>query len=625
MNINNVIKSAFENYQAGNLQQAVNICLKIVRIHPSNINAVNLLGIMSYQQKDYESAIKYTKRLITLDPSNAQAYYMLGHSSQERGQLEQAIAYYQKSLELNPNFVDAYYNLGAIFQDKKQNDEAISCYQKALQINPTDVDAYYNLGRVLQEKGQVDEAIACYQKALQLNPDLPDAYNNLGAALQEKGQVDEAIVCCQKALQLNPDLPDAYNNLGAALREKGQVDEAIACYQKALQLNPDLPDAYNNLGDAIQTKGQVDEAVACFRKALQLKPDSAGVLVNLVRSERLSYNNSKELFKLVKKLNKHDMSENDSIKVYFAMGKLCDNLNMFKESFEYYRFGNALKRTQVEFNIDSQVDYLSRIRKTFSADFIEHRKSWGSNSEMPIFIFGMPRSGTTLVEQIIASHPDVYGGGELQFFIQMEQKLPSILKVDELYPECLNFIDDKTAYDMAELYIKGTREIAGLSKDFTRITDKNPFNFHHLGLISLLFPKASFIHCQRHPLDTCISIYFQNFATGNHFAYDLSELGQYYREYLRLMNHWRTVLPIRIFELKYEDIVQQQEKISRKLVEFCGIEWDPACLDFYKNDRPVLTASSWQVHQPIYTTSCGRWKNYEQFLDTLKEVLADFI
>jgi hypothetical protein len=244
---------------------------------------------------------------------------------------------------------------------------------------------------------------------------------------------------------------------------------------------------------------------------------------------------------------------------------------------------------------------------------------------MPIFIFGMPRSGTTLVEQIIASHPNVYGGGELQFFNQMDQNLVSILKSNERYPECMHFIDNQTAYDMAELYIKKTREIVGLSKDYIRISDKNPFNFYHLGLISLLFPKASFIHCQRHPLDTCISIYFQHFLAGNYFAYDLRELGQYYLEYLKLMNHWREVLTISIFELKYEDIVQHQEDVSRKLIEFCGLEWDSACLDFYKKERPVFTASNWQVRQPIYTASCGRWQNYEQFLNPLKELLADFI
>jgi tetratricopeptide (TPR) repeat protein len=366
----------------------------------------------------------------------------------------------------------------------------------------------------------------------------------------------------------------------------------------------------------------MDEAINCFEKALQIKPNLMLALLNLVTSERLSYNDSMGLLKMAKSFIAPDISKNDLLLVYFAMGKLCEKLGMFQESFEYYRFGNKLKRDQFEFNIDSNVDYVLRIIKTFSADFIKQRKSWGSNSEMPIFIFGMPRSGTTLVEQIIASHPRVYGGGESLFFHQMDQNLHTVLKLNELYPECLNLINDQAICAIAELYLKKTREVIGRSADYTRITDKNPFNFYHLGLISLLFPKANFIHCQRHPLDTCISIYFNNFSTGNQFAYDLSELGQYYREYLRLMNHWREVLPIRIFELKYEDIIQQQELVSRKLIEFCGLEWDSVCLDFYKNDRPVFTASSWQVRRPVYTTSCGRWRNYDQFLDPLKELLA---
>jgi len=591
MNISNAIKSAIENYQAGNLQQAINICKKIIKKHPININAVNLLGIISYQQKDYDSAIKYSKKLINLDPQNAQAYYILGHSLQEKGDVEEAILHYQKSLSINPNFADAYYNLGTIFQDKKRYDESISYYQKALQLNPSDIDACYNLALELQEINQLNEALIYYQKTLLLNPNLADAYNNIGIILQEKEQLNEALSCSQKAIQLNPNCFEAYNNMGNVYIVQGKLNQGISCFKKALQLNPNYTEA----------------------------------LLNLVRNPRLSYDETKELLALLKELIKRDISENVSIEAYFAMGKLCDTLKMFEESFGYYRFANVLKRAQVKFNINSNVDYFSRIKKTFSADFVENRKSWGRNPEMPIFIFGMPRSGTTLVEQIIASHPDVHGGGELQFFNQMDQKLLSTLKVNERYPECLNFIDDQGAYTIAELYIKETRELVGPSKDYTRITDKNPFNFYHLGLISLLFPKASFIHCQRHPLDTCISVYFQNFKAGNYFAYNLSELGQFYLEYLKLMNHWRKILPIRIFELKYEDIVQQQEEVSQKLLEFCGLEWNSACLNFYKKDGPVFTASTWQVRQPIYTTSCGRWQNYDQFLDPLKELLTDLI
>lgn len=590
MDVNNAIKSAFENYQAGNLQHAVHICQEIIKIHPDNINAINLLGIIFYQQKDYDSAIQFMKMLVKLDPNHPQAYYILGHSMQEKGEIDEAMYHYQKSVQLNPNIADAYYNLGTIFQDKKRNDEAIYCYQKALQINPNDVDAYYNLGRVLQEKKQFDEAIIYYQQALQFNPTLYDAYNNIGIILEEKKQ----------------------------------LNEALSCFKKAMQLNTNSAETYTNMGNVYIVQGKLDEGIRCFKKALQLQPNFTEALLNLVGNQSLSYNDSKKLFQLSEELIKQDMSENDKINIYFAMGRLCDNLQMFKKSFEYYNLGNMLKRSQLEFNIDSFVGYISRIKKFFSADFIKHRKSWGSDSKTPIFIFGMPRSGTTLVEQILASHPNVYGGGELQFFNQIDHKLASISKVDEPYPECLNFIDDGTAHDAAELYMEEIRNSVGQSKDYIRITDKNPFNFYHLGLISLLFPKASFIHCLRHPLDTCLSIYFQHFSAPISFAYDLSELGQYYREYLTLMSHWRKVLPITIFELRYEDIVQQQEEFSRKLIEFCGLEWELACLNFYNNDRPVFTASNWQVRQPIYTTSCCRWRNYEQFLDPLKELLADF-
>jgi hypothetical protein len=237
----------------------------------------------------------------------------------------------------------------------------------------------------------------------------------------------------------------------------------------------------------------------------------------------------------------------------------------------------------------------------------------------------MPRSGTTLVEQIIASHPEVYGGGELQFFMQTEQKLPAVLEVNSDYPACVNRIHPKTARNLGEVYVSKASNLTGFSKGQVRITDKNPFNFLHLGLISLALPGAHFIHCQRHPIDTCLSAYFHKFTTGNEFAYDLEEVGGYYREYQRLMEHWREVLPVRLFELTYEDLVRDQEEMSRELIDFCGLKWDSACLEFHENQRPVFTGSTWQVRQPMYRTSCGRWQKYDEFLGPLKEVLRDLI
>jgi tetratricopeptide (TPR) repeat protein len=281
VNINNEIKSAMENYQAGNLQKTVNICKKIVKIQPNNINALNLLGIICYQIKDYDSAIKYSKKLINLNPGNARTYYILGHSMQEKGETDEAITHYQRSLQLDPNFADAYYNLGTILQDNKRYDEAISCYKKSLQLNPNDVDAYYNLARVLQEKEQFDEAITCYKKALQINPNLADAYNNIGTILIENEQFDEALTNCQKAFYLNPNLPDVHNNLGIINKEKGKLDEAIFYCQKALQLDSRFYKAYHNLANIQCKKQQFDKAVTYSQQALEINPNDDEVHVGL--------------------------------------------------------------------------------------------------------------------------------------------------------------------------------------------------------------------------------------------------------------------------------------------------------------------------------------------------------
>lgn len=281
MDINNTIKSAFENYQAGNLQEAVSLCKEIVKIHPNNVSAINLLGIISYQLKDYDSAIQYMKAMINLCTDNAQVYYILGHSLQGKGNLDEAIAYYKKSLQLNPNFVDTYYNLGTIFQDKKQYVEAISCYKEVLQINPNDVDAYYNLGLVLQEGKRHDEAVFCFSKALQFNPNLDEVYGRIGLSLHEKGQSDEAIRYFRRAFELNPHNGETYFNLGVVFQGRGQLDEAISCYKKALGLNFNIADIHNNLGVISQEKGRINEAIMLYKKALELDPLFAKAQHNL--------------------------------------------------------------------------------------------------------------------------------------------------------------------------------------------------------------------------------------------------------------------------------------------------------------------------------------------------------
>jgi protein O-GlcNAc transferase len=281
MDVDTELRLALKCYQAGNLRQTVNICQKIVKIHPDNINAINLLAIVSYQQKDYDSAIEYSKKLIGLTSNNAEAHYILGHSMQEKGRLDEAIIYYQKALQLNPNLTHVYYNLGTIFQDKKSYDEAISCYQKALQFNPTDIDAIYNTALSLEGKGRLKEAIDSYKRVLELNPDCDEAHGRIGLVLQEMGQSDEASGFYRKANQLNPNNLIALYGLGVALQEKGQFNESIKYYYRTLEVNPDNYIAYNNLGNVLRDAGRDGEAIDCFKKALEINANHAGTYDNL--------------------------------------------------------------------------------------------------------------------------------------------------------------------------------------------------------------------------------------------------------------------------------------------------------------------------------------------------------
>jgi tetratricopeptide (TPR) repeat protein len=290
MDVNKTIKSAIENYQAGNLRQAENVCIEILSEQPNNIDALHFLGILYYQMRNYDFAVEYLEKALKINPNDPDAQYNIGLSFKEKGQLDKAIACYQKALQLNPNFANAQYNLGMVLQEKGDIDEAIPCYQKALQLNPNLSGVYYNLGIISQEKEQIDEAIIYYQKALQLNPNLSDAHNNLGLSLQEKGQLDEALAYYQKALQITPHDSKAYYNMGNTFIEKGHIDEAIACYQKALQLNPSYADAYTNLGNALQEKGKLDEAIACYQNALQVDPNFANAHWNMSLALLLSVN-----------------------------------------------------------------------------------------------------------------------------------------------------------------------------------------------------------------------------------------------------------------------------------------------------------------------------------------------
>jgi tetratricopeptide (TPR) repeat protein len=378
------------------------------------------------------------------------------------------------------------------------------------------------------------------------------------------------------------------------------------------------------MGNAFESQGNFREAILCYTKALEIQPGCAEAFYHLARAKKVTNHNKEEVLQLASRVRESESSEDKSVYLNFGLGKIHDDLGQFAEAFEYYRIGNEHERSKHNFDAESYVAYTSQIIDTCGPDFFKDKEAWGDDSSMPIFIFGMPRSGTTLVEQIISSHAEVLAGGELDFFLQLDGK--SRLWGQEVsYPGYLELIDEQTGHDISSKYLQLISNMAESAEKQVRVTDKMPHNFLFLGLICLLFPGAKFIHCQRHPLDNCLSIYFQRFTQPHHYAYDLIDIGLSYREYRRLMAHWHHVLPARIFEITYEEMVRKQEEVSRELIAFCDLEWDSRCLDFYRSAHPIFTSSKWQVRQPMYSSSVGRWKNYAQFLGPLKELLSDYL
>ena len=526
-------------------------------------------------------AIKYSVKGVTPTPAECNhlvALFNAGHYPELESRARSLVGRYPDS-----GFV--WKILGAALQI--QGKDSLPALRKAAELLPGDAVAHYNLGNILHERGRLNEAEASYRRALQIEPDGADMHTNLGKTLQDIGRIEEAGASYRRALQIKPDHAEAHNNLGETLMESGRLDEAEASLRRALQIRPDYL--------------KVRLSLASVRK---VKADDEN-LAALIAVDEAARNSATPL------------SGEDAVCLHFALGKSYDDIGDHAKAFPYFLEGNRLKRATFDYDPDETARRIDSIMRNFDMATMDRLRGGGAPSHLPIFILGMPRSGTTLVEQIISSYPGVHGAGELV-------DLAAILRHDiagAVFPDNLHSLDQ------ARLTAWGAEYVAGLQRrapDARRITDKMPANFLAVGLIHLMLPNAKIIHVNRNPVDTCLSCFTQLFKDGQEFTYDLAELGRYYVDYARLMEHWRKVLPDGAFlDVRYEDIVADQEAQSRRLIEYCGLEWDDACLDFHQSKRAVRTASMAQVRQPIYKSSVERWRPYEKFLGPLFDALGD--
>ena len=494
--------------------------------------------------------------------------------------------------------------------------EAIVCFQSILADDPEHPDANDAMGRLVIAMGKKKAAIGFFRKAVAAQAQNPLFNFNLGDALFSAKAVEEAISFLETAVRLNPSLYNALCALGRAYRARGKVAESIPHLRRAVELRPDDPVGQMELAYSLVAAGEPDEAQQFFAAAAETPSAAAHAIVGLATSRKQSEKDN-DLLEAQRQLATAT-SDPDRKLLNFATARIYLELGHHAKAFEHFA---ASKERSAGSSVEAFEQTVSRTIELFDRDLLQRFAGWGDESELPVFIVGMPRSGTTLVEQIIASHPSVYGAGEVPYLGSVIPKqFGKIAKDPEGFSKKVRALTKEDAARVGRSYLDN---LCWHSDSALRIVDKMPHNFQHLGLLSILLPKAHVIHCRRDPIDNCVSIYTQLFNEKHDYGARLRGLGQYYRAYDRLLAHWRNVLPITIHEVHYEDMIADQEGQSRKLIEFIDLPWDPACMEFYKSARGVTTPSQLQVRQPIYSSSLKRWKAYEPHIRDLIEELGD--
>lgn len=678
--LENAVKQAYTHWNARNVQQAEEISLRVLSAAPDHPGALNLLSLISYSRGQLDRAISQLQKACMHPKASPLFFANLGEMLRQNGQQAAAEAPARRAVELEGKLAGPWNNLGIILQELGKLDESRACLERAVAIEPRNAQAHNNLANTYKRLGQLSAAEEHWKRAIALRADYAEPYSNLSILHVDQGEADKGVAAARKAISINPRLADAYVNLSSAeaarsnhqqalkvldalanfapnhpaglvaranaLKNLDRVEEALQSARQAVAIAPQSGEAQLRLGQMFQLTGNFDEALAAYDRAAQL-PGNARERALIDRAvlymEHGRNTEAKEAFErvvtefpysasgwfnradLVKfraddtdlkrmeaALNLPDRSHTDIMLLNFALGKAWLDIGESANAFKYLNEGNRLKRETIEYIPEQTSRAMVAVAEVFSKQLLDRPRAGGVSSERPVFIVGMPRSGTTLVEQILASHSEVFGAGELRHLQQVADAVKN-------FPQSVAELSDEQLKVLGEKYLSKTPVRSESSR---YVIDKMPANFFHLGLIRLILPGARVIHVRRDPVDTCLSCYSKLFQSEQNFSYRLDELGKFYIDYQKLMEHWRGVLPETHFiEVDYEAVVRDVEFEARRLLAFLDLSWDPACLEFYKTERSVRTASVNQVRQPVYKSSSGRWRQHEVELRSLIDIL----
>lgn len=622
---------------------------------PYNIDAIERMAAVCVQQGKLDEAAKLLREVLDKKPDSPLSHFDLANLLYALGRTEEAKAHYEAAISLKPDYADAHYNLGVVSEALSQPTIAMVHYERALALNDDNARAHSNVGNILHAFGRFTEATTHYERALLIEPESAEVLSNLGSTLNELGRHQEAKARLEQALARKPYLAEAHSNLALVLQTIGDHEQAIIHYKTALDLKPNWPEVHNNLGHSFQALDRWEEAIAQFQRALALRADYAEAHVNLGRAQKASGRiaEARQCFETAIALSPKrgsfylhltecktfgpddphlrameklltegtSLSLDERVHLHFALGSALADLAQHDLSFEHFRAGNALQRQRIVYEEAKIMLRIDRIRTVFTPELMRARARLGDPSTVPVFIVGMPRSGSTLIEQILASHPNVFGAGELTYFPQVVESVRRADGAPLDYPEGVPELPGAILRGIGSRYHERLRRHAPTA---LRISDKLPSNWFFTGLIHLALPNARIIHTCRDPVDTCLSCFFSPlFHVGNEWSYELGELGRYYRAYATTMAHWRAVLPPEaMLEVRYEDVVLDLERQARRILDYCGLAWNEACLDFHRVQRPIKTASAAQVRRPLYQSSVGRWRVHAKRLLPLLDALG---
>ncbi len=605
--------------QQGRLDDAIRVGKRAISEDATSVSAIANLGICYYDKKDYDTARNLQERALSLAPNYIPSLNNLGSIAKQNKDLDKAQELYERVLAIKPDHVESLSNLGAVHLVAERLDEALETSLRALSINANYAEAHCNRGAALTLLNKKQEAYDAYNTAIKVRPRYFQAILGLAKLYLSDNKLTEALQGAQLAVQIQPEDADGYAVLGDVQVALGATDDGAKSFAAALQMDPEHIGAILSSGHLAVELGNFTEAEDRFNEVLRIDEENLSAKTSLITTRKIEKDDSAfaDLLSIADEID--DMFDLKAIPLHFALGKGFEDLQEYAKAFEQFLAGCKRKRAHVNFDIEAFTQRINAIKAFFSAEAMDAMRGAGSEDNTPIFVLGMPRSGTTLTEQIIASHSQVFGAGELPDLLRIAGKPPGSAQTG--FPGSFEGCNSTLLTATGDTYVAGLRKRA---PDAQRITDKMPANFQAVGLIHLALPKAKIVHIRRNPVDTCLSNFSKNFAHSNQpQSYDLEELGLYYRQYHELMAHWREVLPADAWhEVDYENLVQDTEEEARKLIEYCGLKWEPQCLDFHTTKRSVKTASVTQVRQPIYKTSVERWRAYSDQLGPLFEALG---